>query len=52
MTGAFAKIVQGAFGIVLDVINTVLGAVEEAINWCISKINKLIDGMQRYQRYA
>lgn len=45
--GAFAKIVQGVFGIVLDVINTVLGAVEEAINWCITKINKLIDGINK-----
>ncbi len=43
----FANMVQGAFGIVLDVINTVLGKVESAINWCIAKINKLIDGVNK-----
>jgi phage-related protein len=42
---AFANIVRGAFVVVINIINYVLGAVETAINWCIGKINALIDGV-------
>lgn len=41
----FANIVRGAFTVVLNIINHVLGVVESAINWCIEKINILIDGV-------
>jgi len=38
-------LVRAAFQVVLTVINFVLGAVEDAINWVIGKINGLIDGV-------
>lgn len=43
----FANIVKAVFKVVIAVINFVLGFVEDAINWCISKINGLIDGVNK-----
>lgn len=38
----FGKLVQGIFQGVVNVINFILGIIENAINWCIDKINAVI----------
>ena len=43
----FSNVVKGAFNIILKIINIVLGAVENAINWCIDKINDLISAINK-----
>lgn len=47
----FANIVKGAFSMVLDIVNGVLGAIEKAINWVINKINSLIKGVNKISKY-
>lgn len=42
---AFANIVKSVFTVVIKIINFVLGVVEDAVNFCIRIINKLIDGV-------
>lgn len=41
----FGKVVTSIFKGVIWVVNKVLGWVEDAVNWCIGIINKLIDGI-------
>lgn len=41
----FGKVVTSIFKGVIWIVNKVLGWVEDAVNWCIGIINKLIDGI-------
>jgi hypothetical protein len=41
----FGNIVRGVFEAVIEIVNYVLGFVEDAINWVIRMINGLIDGV-------